>query len=140
MKASQVCYDLIKAFEGLRLKAYQCHAGVWTIGYGHTGGVLPDARISPAEAEDLLKRDVQPLEDKLNALGLTLSQGEFDALISFAFNLGFATLRRSTLMKKLKAGDREGAANEFLRWTFSKGDHLPGLETRRTAERRMFLA
>lgn len=139
LKASPACLALIRSCEGLRLDAYQCPAGRWTIGYGHTGDVQPGDKITHHQAEILLEHDVKPFELHINALCLTLSQGEFDALVSFAYNLGLGTLRRSTLVKKLADGDRHGAADEFLRWTFSRGERLPGLETRRMAERRMFL-
>ena len=84
MKASSKALELIKQFEGLRLKAYLCPGGVWTIGYGHTAGVKPGMVISEAQAEEYLKADLISFERYLNGLGLALNQNQFDALISIA--------------------------------------------------------
>lgn len=139
LRASPACYDLIKHCEELRLEAYLCPAGVWTIGYGHTGDVSPGDKITQHQADILLEHDVDSCETSINDLDLTLSQGEFDALVSFAFNLGFRRLLRSTLLQRFMAGDKQGAADEFPRWVFSNGKRLRGLVSRREAERRMFL-
>jgi lysozyme len=142
VKASETCIAFIKQFEGLRLDAYQCSAGVWTIGYGHTGkGVVPGVRIDEAEAEALLRYDVEKFERGVAELvTVPLSQNQFDALVCFAFNLGLGALRSSTLLRKLNDMDKLGAAEEFLRWVYAGGKKLKGLETRRQAERALFLA
>lgn len=141
MKISPKGVSIVKQFEGCRLDAYKCPAGIWTIGYGHTGkDVSPGMQIAQTEADRLLAADLVRFEDGVNALGLTLTQGQFDALVSFAFNLGLSSLRKSTLLKKLKAGDVAGAGEEFLKWTKAGGRVLTGLALRRAAERERFLA
>jgi lysozyme len=141
---------IIKQFEGLRLEAYLCPAGVWTIGWGHTGrNVLPGSKITEHQAESILDVDLDRFERDVEALtqGCSLNENEFSALVSFAFNVGSDIddddkaegLGDSTLLKKLKAGDRAGAAAEFMKWVNAKGRVLPGLVRRRAAERRLFL-
>lgn len=132
--------ELIKHFEGLRLAAYKCSAGVWTIGYGHTGGVNPGDIIDEITAESLLRKDVAVSESAVSRLvSVPLNQHQFDALVSFVFNLGAGNFRTSTLLKKLNAGDYSGAADEFSRWINAGGKPLPGLARRREAERLLFL-
>ena len=131
--------DLVKRFEGLRLGAYQDAAGVWTIGYGHTGNVHPGQRITEAHAEQLLRKDVAWAEDAVRKnVDVPLSQGQFDALVSFTFNLGAGALQRSTLLQKLNAGDYAGAQAEFGRFVHAGGRVLPGLVRRRADEAELF--
>ena len=137
MKATDKCVQLIKRFEGLYLKAYVCPAGVLTIGYGHTRGVKPGEEINELQAEIYLKEDVEACEIQLNYLTLPINQHQFDALCSFIFNLGIGNFMQSTLLKKLKAGDKT-AADEILRWDKSGGKVLPGLTARRKAEYDLF--
>ena len=136
---SQNGLDLIKGFEGLRLSAYQDSAGVWTIGYGHTGNVKPGDRITQAQAEDLLQKDTawaqQAVRDQVK---VPLTQGQFDALTSFTFNLGAGALAKSTLLNKLNAGDYAGAQAEFGKWVHAGGQVLQGLVRRRAAEAELF--
>jgi len=136
---SQNGLDLIKGFEGLRLSAYQDSAGVWTIGYGHTGNVKPGDRITQAQAEDLLQKDTawaqQAVRDQVK---VPLTQGQFDALTSFTFNLGAGALGKSTLQAKLNAGDYAGAQAEFGKWVHAGGQVLQGLVRRRAAEAELF--
>jgi spore coat assembly protein SafA len=136
---SQNGLDMIKGFEGLRLSAYQDSAGVWTIGYGHTGNVKPGDRITQAQAEDLLQKDTawaqQAVRDQVK---VPLTQGQFDALTSFTFNLGAGALEKSTLLKKLNAGDYAGAQAEFGKWVHAGGQVLQGLVRRRAAEAELF--
>lgn len=139
MKISQAGRDLVKRFEGLRLDAYLCPAGVWTIGYGHTGDVQAGQRITEHQADVILDHDLERFETAVERLCPLASQGQFDALVSFAFNLGIAALTRSTLRSKLNAGDVEGAADEFLKWVNAAGKKLPGLVARRADERERFL-
>ena len=137
MKATDKCVQLIKRFEGLYLKAYVCPAGVLTIGYGHTRGVKPCDEINELQAEIYLREDVEACEIQLNYLTLPINQHQFDALCSFIFNLGIGNFMQSTLLKKLKAGDKT-AADEILRWDKSGGKVLPGLTARRKAEYDLF--
>ena len=112
---SQDC-DRIKKFESCRLTAYQDAAGVWTIGYGHTGSVYAGMQISQEQAGDLLKADLKRFEAAVNRYVTgALTQGRFDALVSFTFNVGEGALKKSTLLKKMNAGDMDGAAREFDR-------------------------
>lgn len=141
MKTGEKGIDLIKHFEGLRLKAYQCSANVWTIGYGHTAGVRPGDTIDEAQAEAFLRKDIVDSENAVNRLvTVPLKQSQFDALVSFVFNLGSGNFRSSTLLRKLNAGDDAGAAAEFLRWVSAGGRRLAGLVRRREAEKTLFEA
>lgn len=133
--------QLIKDSEGLELKAYLCPAGVWTIGYGDTG---PDVKeglvITKEEAERRLEARLRGFEKGVNALvAVPLSQHQYDALISLVYNIGLGNFKTSTLLRKLNAGDYEGAADEFPRWNKSKGKVLTGLVKRREAERKLFI-
>ena len=139
MKTSQTGINLIKKYEGCRLKAYKCPAGLWTIGYGHTKGVKKGQKITQKQAERYLKEDLQVYEKSVEkAVKVTLNQNQFDALISFVYNCGAAAFRNSTLLKKLNAGDYKGASAEFPRWNKSGGRVLNGLKYRRKAERALF--
>lgn len=142
LKLSAAGYELLKRHEGLRLEAYRCPAGVLTIGYGHTGDVEDWHRISAHEADVILQYDVEGTEAGVARLtdGLRLTQGQWDALVCFAFNVGLAALSRSTLLRRLRAGDVHGAADELLRWTRGGGKVLPGLVKRRAEERALFLS
>ena len=143
MNASAQCVDLVKHFEGLFLTAYLCPAGVWTIGYGHTGlkhkdGTVKQGRkITKQQAEELLMHDLNVFAPSVEKLvTVPLKQQEFDALVSFHFNTG--ALGKSTLLKKLNQMDKGGAALEFLKWTRGGGKVLPGLVRRRKAEQYLF--
>lgn len=132
--------DLIKRWEGLRLDAYQDTGGVWTIGYGHTPA-RPGQRITKAEADILLAKDVawasKAVEDLFT---VPLTHGQRSALVSFTYNLGENQVARSTLRRKLNAGDYEGASKEFLRWVYDDGVFIEGLKNRRKDEVRKFLS
>ena len=141
MKTSHKGIDLIKEFEGLRLKAYKCPGGVWTIGYGHTAGVKPGMVISEAQAEEYLKADLIAFEKYLNSLGLAINQNQFDALISFIYNVGTGNFSRSTLLRKVRANPQGNSImDEFLKWVYSKGHVLPGLQRRRLAEMKLYFS
>ena len=141
MKTSPKGIALIKEFEGLRLKAYLCPGGVWTIGYGHTAGVKPGMVISEAQAEEYLKADLIAFERYLNGLGLALNQNQFDALISFIYNVGTGNFSSSTLLRKVRANPQDNSImDEFLRWVYSKGRVLPGLQRRRLAEMKLYFS
>ena len=141
MKTSPKGIALIKEFEGLRLKAYKCPGGVWTIGYGHTTGVKPGMVISEAQAEEDLKADLIAFERYLNVLGLALNQNQFDALVSFIYNVGTGNFSSSTLLRKVRANPQDNSImDEFLRWVYSKGRVLPGLQRRRLAEMKLYFS
>ena len=142
-RTSKQGLELIKEFEGFSAKRYICAGGKLTIGYGHV--ILPKEqfppRISKEQAEELLAKDVVRFEiDVMACVKVPLTQGQFDALVSFAFNLGGAALRGSTLLKRLNEGDYKGAATEFNRWVFAGGKQLAGLARRREAEAELFLS
>lgn len=146
MNISKSGVELIKRFEGLRLKAYQDSVGVWTIGYGWTQSVDgkkvgPGMQIDQATADRLLRCGVVQYEQGVNQLvKVKITQGQFDALVSFAYNLGLRSLSTSTLLQKLNDGDKQGAADQFGRWVNAGGKRLDGLVARRAAEREMFLS
>lgn len=139
MKTSNIGLALIREFEGLRLTAYQDAVGVWTIGYGATRGVKKGQKITEPQAEELLREDVARFEPEvLRLVKVPLSQAQFDALVSFAYNLGSKSLGSSTLLRMLNAGDYKGAAGQFDRWNKAGGKVLAGLTRRRAAERKLF--
>ena len=139
MHLSDSGVDLIKNFEGLRLSAYQDSGGVWTIGYGHTGGVKAGDRITQGQAEALLRQDTGWAQDAVRQqVRVPLTQDQFNALTSFTFNLGAGALRDSTLLSKLNAGDYAGAQAEFGRFVHAGGRVLQGLVRRRAAEADLF--
>ncbi|MCC4107058.1 lysozyme [Serratia ureilytica] len=146
MKISDDGMALIKRFEGLRLQAYQDSVGVWTIGYGWTQPVAgrkvgAGMAINAATAERLLICGVAQFERGVERLVTApITQGQFDALVSFAYNLGLRALENSTLLRRLNAGDRQGAADQFGRWVNAGGVRLDGLVARRAAERALFLS
>lgn len=133
--------DLIKSFEGCKLTAYKCSAGVWTIGYGHTQGVYQGQTISQIEADRLLDSDLTKFEMGVRNLVGNLPDNKIDALTSFAFNLGLNALKTSTLLKKVKANPNDMTIrNEFERWVFAGGKRLEGLVRRRKAEADLYFA
>lgn len=140
MKTSDNGLQLIRSFEGCVLKAYKCPAGVWTIGYGHTKGVTPGDRISQAMAEELLQEDIAPIEKILNEKFPGLKQGQFDALVSFVFNLGWTAFSSSTLCKRIlmKASD-QAVCEQLLRWFYANKKPLVGLMKRRVAEANLWM-
>jgi lysozyme len=140
MKTSEAGLKLIRQFEGLRLRAYRCPAGIWTIGYGHTTAAGPPEvregmRISREEAEAILKRDLAQFENVVSSMvKVPLTENQFDTLVSFAFNCGVTALRRSTLLKRVNSGTFEAVPAELMKWTKADGKELPGLVRRRRAE------
>ena len=152
MKASKSAYILIHTFEGCRLHAYKCPSGVWTIGWGHTAGVYEGMTITREQANELLKKDVAIFEDHLNYSlglddagrmpnGLPISQHQFDALLSFTFNIGTGNLARSTLLRKVKANPKDPSIRgEFSRWVYGGGKRLPGLVRRRKMEADLYFS
>lgn len=139
MKTSDNGIRLIKSFEGFRDKAYLCPAGVWTIGYGHTKDVYPGRIISKHDANISLQVDVSEAERIVcQNVSVQLSQFQFDALVSFVFNLGERNFVRSTLLMCLNSGDYVEASTQILRWDKADGKALPGLTRRRLAEKKLF--
>ena len=140
MRMSAAGLATVKEFEGLRLKAYKCPAAVWTIGYGHTSAagapiVNPDLVITKDEAEEVLARDMEQYEEGVRKyVKVDLTQGQFDALVDFAYNAGVGALQKSTLLKKVNAEKFDEVPAEFMKWTKGGGKELPGLVRRRRAE------
>ena len=140
MSPSDKALDLIRQFEGLRLAAYKCPAGVPTIGYGTTRGVKMGMTVTKDEAEKLLQADVTPFSDRINKLvKVKLNQNQFDALVSFVYNVGSGAFADSTMLKLINQNLLDDAANQFIRWNRANGEVLTGLTRRRMAERDLFL-
>ena len=158
MKISEAGIQLIKSFEGCHSSPYRCPAALWTIGYGHvlypdqarlktperaSYGIMPEHNrtFEYDEIDELLEKDLQRFQDGVSRLCPTSDdrQSHFDAMVSFAFNVGLGNLQASTLRMKYNRGEIEAAADEFLKWNKSGGKILAGLTRRRAAERAMFL-
>ena len=141
MKTSPKGIALIKEFEGLRLKAYLCPGGVWTIGYGHTAGVKPGMTITEEQAEQFLKEDLIVFEKAVNNQNLFINQNQFDALVSLIYNIGIGNFQKSTLLRKARINANDNSImDEFLRWVYSKGRVLPGLQRRRLSEMKLYFS
>ncbi len=158
MNVSSEAIKVIQHHEGIRYKAYRCPAKLWTVGVGHVlypeQGKLPiDQRdgfalrpednraFSKDEVDAILKSDLQRFERGVSSFcPVALSQGMFDGLVSFSFNVGLGTLQRSTLRQKLLRGDKAGAAEEFLKYCMAGGKILKGLQNRRIDERALFIS
>jgi lysozyme len=158
MNVSSKAIEMIKHHEGVRFKPYQCPAKLWTIGVGHVlypdqvKILLPERGVYPLRPEDsrtftkeevdgILKSDLDRFERGVERFcPVALTQGMFDGLCSFAFNVGLGTLQRSTLRQKVIRGDKEGAAEELLKYCMAGGKVLKGLQNRRIDERALFLS
>lgn len=144
MRISENGIEFIRQLEGEKLTAYPDIVGIWTIGVGHTGFVdgKPVARgmaITKEKSKELLTADLKLFESAVNdAVKVTLTQNQFDALVSLAFNIGEGAFARSTLVNKLNAGDKKGAAEQFLVWKNAGGRVSQGLLNRRQKEKAMF--
>ena len=156
MKVSQKCIQQIKLDEGVKNKPYQCPALLWTVGVGHVIDPnhakvpfadrktlpIPDGWnrvLSSEEIDEILRKDLARFEaGVLRLIKVKLTQGQFDALVSFSFNVGLGNLQNSTLRMKVNREDYAGAAEQFLVWTKAGGKVLPGLVKRRTHEKEMF--
>lgn len=144
MKTGKDGKNLIKMYEGFSAFAYLCPAGVMTIGFGTTRvngkPIFENQKVTLDEANILLDQDLKKYEDAVNTLvKVQLTQNQFDALISFVYNLGADNFKKSTLLKKINANEFSEAAEEFIKWNKAKGKVLPGLTRRREAERLLFL-
>lgn len=144
-KIGKAGLELIKSFEGLKLTAYLDIVGVPTIGYGCTKGVtkedvLKKRTITEQEALNMMIHELATFEDGVNkCVTIAINQNQFDALVSFAYNLGLGSLQKSTLLKMLNSGDITNTAEQFLRWNKAGGKEVSGLTRRRQAERSLFL-
>jgi lysozyme len=135
MQYSGAGMALTESFEGCQLAAYQDAGGVWSNGFGNTHGVVPGSTITMAQAVVDLQSNVQNSVNDVNQLvTVKLTQGEFDALVDFDFNLGRGNLARSTLLVELNAGHFSGAADQFQAWDKCEGAVMAGLLRRRVAE------
>jgi GH24 family phage-related lysozyme (muramidase) len=147
MKISKNCINLVKSFEGYHKKlpngdctTYVCPAGVLTLGYGSTTGFKEGDVWTPQQAVEALKRELAKFEDAVNGLvTVDITQNQFDALVSFAYNVGSGALTKSSLLKKLNKGNYVGASAEFHKWNKGGGKVLPGLVRRRAQEAELFL-
>ena len=135
MTTSDLGIELIKKHEGFRSKAYRCSANVLTIGFGHTLNVKSTDVITKEQGEYFLRQDVEYAEKEVNKHNLNINQNQFDALVSFVFNLGVGNFARSTLLRRIKAHPNDiTIRREFARWVYAGGKVLPGLVTRRKEE------
>lgn len=137
--------EIIKKYENFRAEAYRCPAGVWTIGWGHTRDVHPGDVITREQADMLLHDDVEALYVRLDDLArrsrLWLTANQRAALVSFAYNVGFRALRRSTLWQKIQQDPyHPDICREFARWRFAGGREMPGLVKRRAEEAALYMA
>lgn len=145
MRISRKCLEMIKHHEGVRSKPYKCPAGLWTVGVGHVigdGKTLPpewDRKLSKDEIDSILEADLQRFErGVLRLCPNHLNQGRFDALVSFAFNVGLGSLQRSTLRMKHNRGEFDACSKEFLKWSKAGGKVLRGLLNRRKDEAQLY--
>lgn len=137
MLPSDSIKEKMRSWEGLRLKAYKCPAGVLTVGYGHTGpDVRPGMTVTKAEAERLFSADVDRFSSGVGRLlPGGVKQTQFDALVSLAYNIGLGNFSRSSLLRRVKADPADPAIRqEFMKWVYAGGAKLPGLVGRRKAE------
>ena len=135
-----VAMHFIAHYEGLSLQAYLCPAGVWSIGYGHTDGVRKGDECTTDEAASWLVEDIAETQKALaRYVNIPVTEGQFIALTSLAFNVGVNNVLKSKLLRKLNAGDIQGAAQEFLDFDLANGTRLPGLTARRKDESELFL-
>jgi len=141
MRTTTKGISLIQGFESLRTRAYRCPAGFWTIGYGHTLGVKAGDYIDIDKAAQLLAEDLREFEAVVNRECPGVNQNQFDALVSFVFNVGTEQFQRSTLLKKVKANACDPAIRkEFMKWTKAGGIELAGLVRRRKAEADLYFS
>lgn len=142
MKTSDKGIEQLKTFEGFRSMPYTDTGGKWTVGYGHLmvpgDGLVQGSPITMGQATQLLRQDLHTAEECINSTGVELDQNEFDALVSFVYNLGCGAFQRSTLLKFLKAGNKNAAAGEFPKWSMVNGNHSSSILKRRFAEQDCF--
>jgi lysozyme len=135
MTPSEFCFNLIREFEGCKLRSYQDSVGVWTIGWGHTQDVQEGQTILQEQADALLEQDAQAACSGMNELvKVTLTQNQVDALTSWTYNLGIGNLKESTLLRLLNLGQYDQVPEQMQKWVYAGGEVLPGLVKRRAAE------
>ena len=139
MKITKKGLDVIKKYEGCKLYAYKCPAAVWTIGVGHTLGVKKGDVITQIEADNFLRKDVNFAERVVDRLNIKFKQGQYNALVSFIFNVGIGAFDVSTLRKKILINQNDKTIpKEFQRWIFAGGQPLNGLIRRRKEESELY--
>jgi len=139
MRTSESGKEFIKDFEGCKLEAYQCSGGVWTIGHGHARNVQEGDKITNKEADALLITDIEMVEHHVDRLvNVHLLRNEWDAIVSWCFNLGCGNLRASTLLVKINEGNLDKVAEQIVRWDKAGGKVVAGLTRRRKAEAELF--
>lgn len=139
-KPSEKLVSKVREFEGFRAKAYYCPAGYLTIGFGHRTTMRDKKEVTMAEATALLREDLAKAGEGVNALGVCKTQGQYDALTDFTFNLGIGQLKRSTLLKLIKhSAPAKLVQQEFKKWVYAGGKVMPGLVTRRNWEAERFV-
>ena len=139
MRTSEAGVNLIKTFEGCRTTAYRCSAGVWTIGYGHTTDVKEGMTITQHQCDVMLEVDIEQYENYVNDyVVVSLTQNQFDALVSWVYNLGPTNFRKSTMLKVLNDGNYDEVPYQMKRWNKAGGKVLKGLVIRREAEAELF--
>lgn len=141
MQIPREAVDLIKQFEGCRLKSYRCPAGIWTIGYGNTGPDVVEGLVWTQDQADtcLVARLDDFAHDVDIVLTRTATHGQFGAMVSLAYNIGIGNFRKSSVLREHNTGNERAAADAFLMWNKGGGQVLPGLVTRRASERAMYL-
>lgn len=143
MKVSDKGLALIESFEGCKLQAYPDPGSggePYTIGIGHTGGVMPDDTCTEQEALDWLRDDCSVAEEAINDwVDVELTQNAFDSLVSLVFNIGTGNFKSSTLLKLINSGQMDAAAKQFSRWDRAAGREMAGLSRRRNAEASLFM-
>ena len=140
IKISEKGKELIRNSEGIRYESYLCPAKVWTIGFGHTAGVRKGMFITKEQADMYLNEDLLPIESWLTLADLGLNQSQYDAIASFCFNLGINAFSKSTLLRRIKEGNREEIEKQFRLWVHVGDTVLPGLVKRREAEIELFFS
>jgi len=139
MRTSEPGKEFIKDFEGCKLEAYQCSGGVWTIGYGHTRHVQEGDKITNKEADAFLVKDIEMVEHHVDRLvNVHLLRNEWDAIVSWCFNLGCGNLRSSTMLRVINSGDIDKVSEQIVRWDKAGGKVVAGLTRRRKAEAELF--
>lgn len=140
MTPSERCLELIKSFESFRAVAYQCPGGKWTVGYGTTDGIKQGDTITQEEADTFLARDVARAAESVKSLVHTpLNQNQFDALVSFVYNVGSGNFAKSTLLRRINDGRWDWVPGEFMKWIYINGNPSNGLRRRRKDEVKLFL-
>jgi len=145
MKTNKAGLELLKSFEGKKLAAYKCPAGIWTIGYGHTSAAgAPDVKagmtITAEEADEILARDLGKFEEAVEkAISVKVTENQFSAMVSLCYNIGPGAFAKSSVVRHHNEGHHEQAAAAFLMWNKAGGKELPGLTRRREAEKKLYL-